>query len=302
MVWGRLLVGLVATALGARSTPTIPPDSGRLEIVSLESRIFGNVRNLRVWLPPRYDTDGGSQYYPVLYLNDGQNLFDSATAVFGNAEWGVDETLMSLIESGRIEPVIVVGIDNAGRRGRAREYLPYPDQFLDPPEPDPQGRQYGAFLADEVIPLVESRFRVSRHPGGRTLGGSSYGALVSLFTAVTRPDLFSGLLLESPSFYVDDDHILRDVDAAGLQVERIYVGVGTNELALEGCPDHPGNAEAVNGVLRLAEILRSQGLGDGELRVQIQECAIHHESAWANRLPAALEFLYTNRVSGKGPG
>lgn len=295
MGWGRMFVGLAMIVVAASATATASPDPGHLEILSLESRIFGNVRELRVWLPPGYEADGGGRHYPVLYMNDGQDLFDSATAVLGNAEWGVDETLASLIASGRIEPIIVVGIDNAGRAGRAREYLPYPDRFLDPPEPDPRGRLYGDFLADEVIPLVEEHFRVSRHREARMLGGSSYGALVSLFTAVSRPDLFSGLLLESPSFYVDDDHILRDVEAAGLKVNRIYVGVGTNELALQGCPDHPGNAEAVSGVLRLAEILRSQGLGDDELRVRVQECAIHRASAWGNRLPAALQFLFAKR-------
>lgn len=293
-----LLWWIAGSAAGCHAQPgAAPGDSlpqGRLEAVEMESRVFGNTRHLRVFLPIGYGEPGNEdRSYPVLYLSDGQNLFDASTALFGSGEWQVDEVASELQRTGRIPPIIVVGIDNAGRRGRAREYLPYPDEFLDPPEPDPMGRLYGAFLAEDVIPFVERRFRVDKHRGGRTLGGSSYGALVAMYVAISRPDLFSSLLLESPSFYVDDDHILRDAAAADLDLDRVYLGVGTNELALVGCPDHPGNAEAVDGVRRMASILRGAGLREGvHVKVVVEECAVHNEGAWARRLPSALEFLF----------
>lgn len=270
---------------------TIP--QGRLEVLEMQSRVFGNTRQLRVWLPIGYDEPANmGRSYPVLYLNDGQNLFDS-TATFGSSRWQVDVIAADLQRAGRIQPIVVVGIDNAGKRGRAREYLPYPDEFLRPPEPDPQGRFYPDFLAEDVIPFVERRFRVERRRAGRTLGGSSYGALAAAFVAVSRPDLVSSLLLESPSFYVDDDHILRDAAGSDLDLDRVYLGVGTNELALPGCPEHPGNAEAVDGVRRMASILHTAGLREGEqTRVIVEECAVHSETAWAGRIPAALEFLF----------
>lgn len=224
----------------------------------------------------------------MLYLNDGQNLFGTAA---GAAEWRVDETADSLQRAGVTAPMVIVGIDNAGRRGRAREYLPWPDDFLTPPEPDPQGRRYPDFLADEVIPLVEGRFRVARDRDGRALGGSSYGALAALHAAIARPDLFSRLLLESPSFYVDGNHVLRDAAAARPRLDRVYLGVGTNELALPDCPPHPGNAEVVDGVRRMADILRAT-MGDDAVRVMVEACAVHEERAWARRLPAALAFLF----------
>ena len=292
---GRFRAVVVALVLSGPfgASGILPGEPGRLEIVPLESQIFGNNRNLRIWLPDEYDDPGNSRKsYPVLYLNDGQNLFDSATALLGTSEWRVDETMASLLGAGEVAPVIVVGIDNAGRRGRAREYLPYPDEFLEPPEPNPAGHLYGDFLAEEVIPLVEQRYRTLRGRGGRVLGGSSYGALVSLHVVVSRSDLFSGLLLESPSFYVDDAHILQDASAADLDIERIYVGVGTNELALEGCPDHAGNREPVNDVRRFAEILLAAGMGEDQILVRIEECAVHDEDAWARRLPDALRFLF----------
>ncbi len=87
----------------------------------------------------------------MLYLNDGQNLFDPCTSIFGDAEWRVDETVSALLEQGGIAPLIVVGIDNGGRRLRAKEYLPWKDETLQPPEEDPQGSLYPRFLLDEVV-------------------------------------------------------------------------------------------------------------------------------------------------------
>ncbi len=215
---------LIRLAVVISLTPLPVRAQGELHTVELESEVFGNARYLRVWTPPGYaDPENRDRRYPVVYLNDGQNLFDAGTALFGTEEWRVDETASALITEGRVPPFVVVGIDNAGRRGRAREYLPYPDEFLEPPEPDPMGSSYDEFLADEVLPFVEARFRVARDSEDRVLGGSSYGALVALHVVLERPDLFSRLLLESPSFYVDDDHVLRDAAAADLRLSSCSV-------------------------------------------------------------------------------
>lgn len=271
---------------------------GNLEVHDLNSAVFQNTRSIRVWLPPEYnDPASKDTVYPTLYLNDGQNLFDADTSLFGEHEWRVDEVADLLIKLGKIPPIVIVGIDNAGRRDRAREYLPFPDEHLEPPEPDPQGVRYPKFLKEEVIPFIEERYRVSKTNKDRVLGGSSYGALISAYVAVDNPEIFSGLLLESPSFYVDDNRILKLVDASKLALTRVYLGVGTNELALDGCPDHPGNQEAVDGVNQMAEILRSKGLEDGRsLFVKVEKCAEHTESAWAGRLPDALLFLFDGEV------
>lgn len=282
-------------ALLVVSLPAAAGAQGKLELVEFASRIFENTRLLRVWLPPGYDAPANrDRIYPVLYLNDGQNLFDSATSMNSSEEWRVDETAARLIESGDIVPLVVVGIDNAGRRDRAREYLPYPDEFLEPPEPHPQGTRYGDFLGEEVLPFIQGRYRVAETRAGRTLGGSSYGALVALHVALKKPELFSGLLLESGSFYVDDNHVLRQARATErIEVSRVYLGVGTNELAVPGCGEHADNRLAVDGVKALAGILRDVGLRDAEtLKVLIEPCAVHSELAWASRLPSALRFLF----------
>jgi len=296
--WLRLIAllifaGLIPLLLLAAADEPVSGDNQHFQVLEFESKTFENTRKIRVLLPVGYDDDLNSERrYPTLYLNDGQNLFAAATAVLGAEEWQVDETVRRLVAAGELPQIVVVGIDNAGRRGRPNEYLPYPDVFLQPPVPEPQGEHYPAFLEEEVIPFVETRFRVQAGAGSRALGGSSYGALVALHTAITRPALFSMLLLESPSFYVDDDHVLRDAEAADLRLDRVYLGVGTNELSLDGCPEHPGNAEAVDGVQRLARILKQHGMDGSQVQTTISPCAQHHESAWARRLPGALQFLF----------
>jgi predicted alpha/beta superfamily hydrolase len=286
-----VLCGPLVSFVLAACAPSSPESAApRLRLHELTSGIYGNERLIRVWVPRGYDDPAEAETdYPVLYLNDGQNVFDSATALFGDAEWRADETVDSLVAAERIPPVIVVGIDNAGRSGRAHEYLPYPDEYLDPPDPDPRGDRYAAFLRDEVFPLVDELYRTK--PDERTLSGSSYGALAMLYVAATAPDLARSLLLESPSLYVDGGAIFDDVQRADLALRRVYVGIGTNELGAPECELTPDNVAAVNDVRRLERMLDMKGHGSLWTRVAVEDCATHGEAAWARRLPAALEFL-----------
>jgi imidazolonepropionase-like amidohydrolase/enterochelin esterase-like enzyme len=281
--------GVPARALGQRPGTVV----GTLRLDTLESRAFGNRRLLRVLLPAEYyDPQSRQRRYPVLYLNDGQNLFDSATAVFSPAEWRVDEAVDSLARLGAVEPLIIVGVDNAGRSGRAHELLPFPDKFLSPPDSAPQGALYPAFLVDEVLPFIERRYRAVPDAARRGLGGSSYGALAALYAASVRPGVFGRLLLESPSFYVADRQIERVVGRRRWPAERLYLGVGTNEVGGECGDTSAAQVEAVDGVRRMARLLGSRGVGANSLRVVIESCAGHSEAAWAGRFPDALRYLY----------
>ena len=170
-------------ARAAASTPTATCAS-----CPSRARRSATARTLRVLLPPGYDApENRDRRYPVLYLNDGQNLFDAATSTFTGREWRVDETVRELTAAGRIPPIVVVGIDHAGRRERFHEYFPWVDAFLDPPDPDPHGARYPAFLVDEVIPFVEARYRVDRDPEQRGVGGSSAGGLAAINAVISRP-------------------------------------------------------------------------------------------------------------------
>jgi predicted alpha/beta superfamily hydrolase len=259
-----------------------------LRIHRFQSSVFQNSRLLRVWLPPDYH-DFNDKRYPVLYLNDGQNLFDASTAQYSGQEWRVDEIAADLIGRKEIPPIIVVGIDNAGKQMRANEYLPWEDIFLSPPCPNPQGKKYPDFLTVEVLPFIEGRYRVEDSPESRALGGSSYGGLITLYTITAHPGKFGLILVESPSIYVDDTRLLKENKDFRNWPKRVYVGVGTHE-GRSSCSEE-SNEEAVTDVLRLETLIRKNSPSTS-LKVVVEKCGLHNEEAYSRRLPEALRFLF----------
>jgi predicted alpha/beta superfamily hydrolase len=265
----------------------VPPNdsvAGGLRLHEFRSSVFRNTRMLRIWLPPRYDApENTARHYPVLYLNDGQNLFERATA-FGGVEWQVDETADRLIRQEVIPPLIVVGIDNA-QSGRIREYLPY--RSFQPPILRPQGKRYPEFLMSEVMPFVEERYRIARGPENTGLGGSSLGALISLYTVIERPGVFGRLLLESPSLFIAYRRILKFSRLVRQWPARIFLAIGTREAGRED-----KDRQVVEDVRELERSLRRAGLDERRLLVRIDEGATHSEAEWAKRFPDALGFLF----------
>ena len=254
-----------------------------LETHELPSLYLGLTRRLTVWIPPRSRARRVARY-PVLYLNDGQNLFDPARAFAGNT-WRVAQTATRLVRTRRIPPLLIVGIDHGGMR-RGREYLPVEDS-LNPTATNPLGREYAEFVTREVMPFIARTYPVARGPSNTGFGGSSYGAIAALNTAMTKAGTFGKLLIESPSLYVGGEYLLRRAGHVERWPGRVYLGVGTNETR-----NPERSYETVANVLKLESILRNAGLGARRLRVVIEEGATHSEGAWAGRLPNALEFLY----------
>lgn len=260
--------------------------TGDLRLHEFHSRIFHNTRLLRVWLPPGYDDPQNSaRRYPVFYLNDGQNLFESATS-FNGVEWRVDETADRLIREAVIPPLIVVGIDNTGK-DRVREFMPH--RSLQPMMLRAQGSRYPTFLIKEVMSFVARTYRTATGPVNTGLGGSSLGALISLYTAAVRPGVFGRLLLESPSLWAANRQIIKQSRTVRRWPERIFLATGTAEA---GRADR--DRSVVDDVRDLAGIMRRAGLDDRHLHLVIDEGATHHESAWARRFPEALTFLFGN--------
>jgi predicted alpha/beta superfamily hydrolase len=249
--------------------------------VEVASAILGVTRRITVWLPPRARA---SDRYPVLYLNDGQNLFDPSRA-FAGVTWSVAETATALVEHAVIPPIVIVGIDH-GELRRAREYLPVNDAG-NPLARGPLAKKYAEFLAMELMPFVERKFPVARGPSQTGFGGSSYGAVAALYAAMRMPGTFGRLLLESPSLYVGNGYLLKQARRAIRWPQRVYLGVGTEETRRKDW-----NEETTANVMRLAGVFRDAGLGPRRLRVVIEPGATHSEGAWARRLPQALEFLY----------
>jgi predicted alpha/beta superfamily hydrolase len=253
-----------------------------LETHELPSLHLNIIRRLTVWMPPRSRVTRGP--YPVLYLNDGQNLFDPARAFAGNT-WRVAETASRLVRTRRIPPLIIVGIDHGGLR-RNREYLPVEDS-RNPTAKNPLGREYAEFVTREVMPFIARNYHVARGASNTGFGGSSYGAIAALNTVMTKQGIFGKLLIESPSLYVGGEYVLGKAADVDRWPSRIYLGVGTAETR-----NTDRNHETVANVLKLEASLRKAGLGARRLRVVVEEGATHSEGAWAGRLPQALEFLF----------
>ena len=259
---------------------------GWLELVPFESKIFHNTRMLRVLVPANYfSPHNAHRSYPVLYMQDGQNLFDEKTSSQG--EWHTDESVEHLVGAFKIPPMFVVGIDNAGDK-RDSEYLPYPDPInKNVTEENALGKEYARFLTTEVIPFIEKRYRISRGPLNTGLGGSSYGADIALYTALKYPTLFGHVLIESPELRIGDRQLIKDAEKAATLPHKIYLGVGTKEDS-----DPMRATQMVDEVRELESVFVKKGMGATRLRVAIEEGGQDNEAAWSRRLPDALLFLY----------
>jgi predicted alpha/beta superfamily hydrolase len=264
---------------------------GWLEIVPFESKIYRATRTLRVLVPANYFSPHNThRSYPVLYLQDGQNLFDEATSHSG--EWHVDETVEHLVGAFKIAPMLVVGIDNAGDKSSS-EYLPYPDALNKNDKvadaKDVRGQEYAKFLTTEVMPFIEKHYRVSRGAANTGLGGSSYGADITLYTVLQHPGVFGHVLIESPPLWIGNGQLLKDAEKAKLLPAKMVIGIGTDE-APSG--DSQLNTQVVKDVHELETILRKKGMDATRLKVVVEEGGKHEEAAWSRRLPEALLFLY----------
>lgn len=288
---GWLIVAAVATAAPPPATAPVTScqstATGDLRLHQLESRTFGNKRSIRVLLPPGYDApDNHLRRYPVLYLLDGQNLFDACLSDVSHREWRVDETVYELIAGKALPPLIVVGVDHAGS-DRPHEYLPYKDFVGNPAMPEPAGKRFPDFLTDEVLPLVDGQYRTLRGHANTGIGGSSYGGVAALYAILAKPNVFGYALIESPTLWVGMGQLVRDTSPLTAWPVKVFVGFGGHEA------DNSQINEKLIGLIRLVEAnFRSAGYNASNFRVVVDPDAAHNEDAWAKRLPGALEFLF----------
>ncbi len=245
------------------------------------SRYLKTDRDVLIYLPPGYQTDRGRRY-PVLYLQDGQNVFDGATAFLSGQEWRVDETAETLIHSGQIEPVIVVAIYNAGKE-RIDEYTPSADSSV---HQGGKARLYGKMLVHELKPLMDAQYRTLPDAAHTGVGGSSLGGPLSLYLGLTYPKVFGRLAVLSPSLWWNHQDIIHRYEKLRHKLPlRIWLDTGTNEGR---------NPERVTAdARRFHDVLRQKGWRDGsDLAYLEAEGAAHNEHAWAERMDKAPLFLY----------
>jgi predicted alpha/beta superfamily hydrolase len=261
--------------------------SGDLRLHQLESRIFGNTRTIRVLLPPGYDApENRSRRYPVLYMLDGQNLFDACLSEVSHHEWGLDETVYRLVAEKQIPPLIVVGVDHAGK-DRAHEYLPYRDFVGNPDMDEPAGKRFPDFLAREVMPLVDGKYRTLPGQPNTGIGGSSYGGVATLYALLAQPGRFGYGLVESPTMWIGMGQLVRDTSPLVALPVKVFVAFGGKE------GDDPVIIDKMTGLIRQVESnFRAAGYDDSNFRFVLEPDGLHTETTWAQRLPGALTFLF----------
>ncbi len=246
------------------------------------SKILRNRRDVLVYLPPGYSRFSRKNY-PVLYLHDGQNIFDAATA-FGGVEWGADETADRLIAKKLVEPLIIVAVANKGEE-RIHEYAPTRGVIDDKGKRKKRSRGwarlYAQFLIEELKPFIDRKYRTKPGAEFTGLGGSSLGGLVTLFIGLLFPHVYSRLMAMSPSVWWDDFMINRLVESLEQKPSvKIWLDTGTAEPGWE-------NARELRN--RLVE--KGWTLF-GDLQYLEAEGAGHSESSWAARFDPALRFLF----------
>jgi predicted alpha/beta superfamily hydrolase len=217
----------------------------------------------------------------VLYLQDGQNLFDPHTA-FGGQDWRADITADELIRRGAIEPLIIVGIYNTGVR-RISEYTPTKDPRR---RKGGKGDRYAKMMAHELKPFIDREYRTRRSAAYNGVGGSSLGGLVSLETGLLYPRVFGRLAILSPSVWWDNRSILEMVQAYKFEARaRIWLDTGTDE----GDAPH----QSVADLKLLRDALTEKGWREGvDLRCTAVPGAGHNERAWGARFGEVLQYLF----------
>ena len=237
-------------------------------------------RSLRVWLPQRTEAVARRRH-PVLYLLDGQNVFDDASAFAGRG-WNADATAQRLVDRGSIEAPILVGVDNADGR-RTTELTPWPWR----------GRGGGAAffarqLLDAIVPFVDAHYPTRPEGAARAIGGASLGGLFALHLALSRPDVFGGCAALSPSLWWADGALSSALAALPhKRPVRIWLDAGRREaMPLQ------------QAVRAMAELLLSKGwqkhrqAARADLRHVEVKAGRHDEASWGKRLDRVLKFLF----------
>ena len=234
--------------------------------------------DLVVCLPPGYH-DEPNRSYPVLYLHDGQNVFDDLPMSPFGVQWGVDTTARALMHAHVIEPLILVAIGNAGR-DRIDEYTPTRDSAHDA---GGQADQYGQMLVYEIKPFIDHTYRTRRSAQDTGLAGSSLGGLLTLHLGLTHSMVFGKLALLSPSVWWDDRWIVRQLGTGDSRrpALKIWLDVGTGEKRM------------LKGAQLLQKMLVRKGwTRDVDLHYMEAQGALHDERAWGERTGLFLRFLF----------
>lgn len=228
-------------------------------------------RTVRIYLPPGYE--GSRRRYAVLYMHDGQNLFDAATAYVGE-EWGVDETLNALTRTHGL-CVIVVGIDNGGA-DRIHEL----NAWDNPQYGQGEGEQYMAFVVKVLKPWVDQNYRTRPDRDHTAIMGSSMGGLISSFAVSRYPEVFGSAGIFSPAYWLAPQVFDYVASHPPAPTARLYFYAGGSE-----------DDTMLPDMKRMVAVLERAGLPPRNLEVRINPVGRHNEVAWRAEFPRAVQWL-----------
>lgn len=252
-------------------------------IENFYAKKLNNRRRIILYLPPSYEKEP-QRRYPVLYMHDGQNIFDAATSFIG-AEWGVDETVEKLIAENKLKEIIVVGIDN--NADRMKEYTPYVEEERG----GGGGDAYMDFMINDLKPYIDQHYRTMPDRKHTAIMGSSLGGLISLYIAWKHPEIFSMSGVISPALYWGHSKIFDEINKTEKKDVKIYLDMGTNEGTTTGVLKKFN--EAIDDVRKMKETLIKKGFVLGkDFDYFEDEGAVHNESAWAKRVHKPLLFFF----------
>nr|WP_315053854.1 alpha/beta hydrolase-fold protein [uncultured Brevundimonas sp.] len=290
------------------------PSAGRLVMHAGFGSTHVRARNVSVWLPPGYDASDAR--YPVLYLHDGQNLFDASTAPFG--EWGVDEHLQRLIATGQVRAPIVVGVWNTELR--LREYVPadliaaLPDDMRADVQAvyggEPLSDGYIRFLAEELKPLIDRTYRTLPDASDTSIAGSSMGGLISMYAVMKRPDVFSSAACLSTHWPLKVEGLKPGaiLDAWRERLVDAWSGVIAAGLPAPGAHrfyfdrgDETLDRFYAEFQTRMDDVFRARGYGPDDFRSLVFPGAQHNEASWNSRLDVPLTFLLSPNHQKEAP-
>ncbi|MEO1049548.1 MAG: alpha/beta hydrolase-fold protein [Bacteroidota bacterium] len=246
---------------------------GEVRIIDERFEIPQLNRERRIWiyLPPNYEQ--GDKRYPVVYMHDGQNLFDAKTAFAG--EWGIDESMNQLFGEGQ-KSAIIVGIDNGGDR-RMHEYSPWVNSQYGGGE----GEQYGKFIVETLKPYIDEHFRTLPDREHTGIMGSSMGGLISYYIGLQYQDTFSRLGIFSPSFWFGQELHDFALDFKPTHDFKIYFLMGAKEGKV-----------MVNNMKKVYNELLQAGIPKEQMFYLIAKDGEHREWFWQREFPKAYTWMF----------
>ena len=281
-------------------SPTMKIENGGASRIIKVENFTGSLstRSLYIYLPSGYDEEMG-RHYPILYMHDGQNCFDAYADDSYAGSWGADQVADQLILSGKMQPCIIVGVSNGGRR-RLVEYLPPYAKYMpesngleEPPHIHGQADRTVAFYRDEVARYVQAHYRVRTGRAHTAICGSSLGGLFTAYIAWEYPEFARHHAVMSPSFWITAIHP-EQPHSRHETIERFRKDPPRDiRLWLDSgsITDHGSDGMVLTQEARDALLANGYAEGDN-FRYYLHNGAIHHESSWRERLPLVFQFLF----------